>query len=72
MAASVGCAAREGDSGWQHSSEEQQLWGAGGLPHPCPEYGALRHGTRTAILLAKAGSPAGARDAKERDRRGMI
>lgn len=46
--------------------------GRGGLPHPCPEYGALRHGTRTAILLTKAGSPAGARDAKERDRRGMI
>ena len=37
MAACVGCAAREGDSGWQHCSEEEELWGAGGSPTPMPK-----------------------------------
>lgn len=49
--------------------EEEEPWG---LPQPCPEYGALHHCIRTAILLATAGSPAGARDAKERNGRGAI
>lgn len=53
MAACVGCAAREGDSGWQHCSEEEELWGGGGVSHTH----AQNMGPSVTVLGLQSSSP---------------